>query len=116
MNELGNNVLVAPISGGTDVAAFYAGCNPIMPVYASEMQCRILGTAVYAFDEEGNALEDEVGELVVTSPCPPCRCTSGATKAATVTTTIISTPTRGLASWRLDTHPAPRRCRHLRPL
>ena len=70
MNEIGNNVLVAPISGGTDVAAFYVGCNPIMPVYAGEMQCRTLGTAVYAFDEDGKPLEDEVGELVVTKPMP----------------------------------------------
>ncbi|MCK7544917.1 acetoacetate--CoA ligase [Marinobacter bryozoorum] len=70
MNEIGDDVLVAPISGGTDVAAFYVGCNPIMPVYAGEMQCCTLGTAVYAFDEDGKPLEDEVGELVVTRPMP----------------------------------------------
>lgn len=70
MKEIGDNVLVAPISGGTDVAAFYVGCNPIMPVYSGEMQCRTLGTAVYAFDEDGKPLEDEVGELVVTKPMP----------------------------------------------
>lgn len=70
MNELGSNVLVAPISGGTDIAAFYVGCNPIVPVYAGEMHCRTLGTAVYAFDDEGKPLEDEVGELVVTKPMP----------------------------------------------
>jgi len=70
MNEIGDDVLVAPISGGTDVAAFYVGCNPLMPVYAGEMQCRTLGTAVYAFDDEGKPVDDEVGELVVTKPMP----------------------------------------------
>lgn len=70
MNELGDDVLVAPISGGTDVAASYVGCCPIMPVYAGEMQCRSLGTAVYAFDDDGKVVEDDVGELVVTKPMP----------------------------------------------
>jgi acetoacetyl-CoA synthetase len=69
MQQVGD-VLVAPVSGGTDVAASYVGPCPIMPVYAGEMQCRTLGTAVYAFDDEGNALEDQVGELVVTKPMP----------------------------------------------
>jgi len=41
-----------------------------MPVYAGEMQCRTLGTAVYAFDDEGKPVDDEVGELVVTKPMP----------------------------------------------
>lgn len=70
ISEVGDNVLIAPISGGTDIAAFYVGSNPVMPVYAGEMQCRTLGTAVYAFDDEGNALDDAVGELVVTKPMP----------------------------------------------
>lgn len=70
MDELGEDVLVAPISGGTDVAAFYVGCCPILPVYAGEMQCRTLGTAVYAFDDAGQVVENDVGELVVTKPMP----------------------------------------------
>jgi acetoacetyl-CoA synthetase len=69
MDQLGD-VLVGPTSGGTDVAASYVGSCPIMPVYAGEMQCRTLGTAVYAMDDNGNILEDDVGELVVTKPMP----------------------------------------------
>ena len=46
-------VLIAAISGGTDVAASYVGACPIQPVYAGEMQCRYLGTAVYAMDDDG---------------------------------------------------------------
>jgi acetoacetyl-CoA synthetase len=57
-------------SGGTDVCtAFVAGC-PILPVYAGELQCRALGCAVEAFDEQGRSVIDEVGELVIRRPMP----------------------------------------------
>jgi acetoacetyl-CoA synthetase len=61
---------VASISGGTDIACgFVAGC-PLAPVTAGEIQCRCLGVAVQAWDEQGKALVGEVGELVVTEPMP----------------------------------------------
>ncbi|HET8597825.1 MAG TPA: acetoacetate--CoA ligase [Castellaniella sp.] len=63
-------VLVAALSGGTDVAAAYVGPCPVLPVYAGEMQCRYLGTAVRAYSDAGESLEDAVGELVVTEPMP----------------------------------------------
>ncbi|WP_163127297.1 acetoacetate--CoA ligase [Alloalcanivorax balearicus] len=69
MDQLGE-VMIATISGGTDVAAAYVGGCPILPVYAGEMQCRYLGTATYAMSDDGRILEDEVGELVVTKPMP----------------------------------------------
>jgi acetoacetyl-CoA synthetase len=57
-------------SGGTDVCtAFVAGC-PLLAVYEGELQCRALGCAVEAWDEQGNSLTDEVGELVITEPLP----------------------------------------------
>jgi acetoacetyl-CoA synthetase len=57
-------------SGGTDVCtAFVAGC-PLLPVYEGELQCRALGCAVQAWDEQGHSLEDEVGELVIVEPMP----------------------------------------------
>jgi acetoacetyl-CoA synthetase len=57
-------------SGGTDVCtAFVAGC-PLLPVYEGELQCRALGCAVEAWDEQGNSLTDEVGELVIVEPMP----------------------------------------------
>jgi len=64
------DLLLAAISGGTDIAASFVGACPILPVYAGEMQARGLGIAVYALDEQGNKLQDEVGELVVTEPMP----------------------------------------------
>lgn len=68
--KLGNDVLIAGISGGTDVAAAFVGACPILPLHAGEMQCRYLGIAAYALDDEGKPLEDEVGELVITEPMP----------------------------------------------
>ena len=61
---------LASVSGGTDVAsAFVAGC-PLLPVHAGELQCRALGAAVDAFDDNGNSLVDQTGELVLTEPMP----------------------------------------------
>ncbi|HYC41609.1 MAG TPA: acetoacetate--CoA ligase [Noviherbaspirillum sp.] len=68
--QLGPDILLASISGGTDIAAAFVGACPILPLYAGEMQCRCLGIAVYAMDEAGRPLDDEVGELVVTKPMP----------------------------------------------
>jgi len=64
------DVLLASISGGTDVVASFVGASPLLPVYAGEIQCRSLGVAVQAFDEQGEPVIDKVGELVVTKPLP----------------------------------------------
>jgi acetoacetyl-CoA synthetase len=65
-----DDVWLFSTSGGTDVCtAFVAGC-PLLPVYEGELQCRALGSAVEAWDEHGNPLSDEVGELVITEPMP----------------------------------------------
>ncbi len=64
------DIWLTSLSGGTDVcSAFVAGC-PLLPVRAGEIQCRCLGCAVYAFDENGTPIENEVGELVITEPMP----------------------------------------------
>ncbi len=61
---------LASVSGGTDVcSAFVAGCISL-PVYPGELQCRALGAKVEAFDDQGQPLIDEVGELVLTEPLP----------------------------------------------
>ena len=57
-------------SGGTDVVAGFAGSSPTTPVWAGELSAPNLGVALAAYDEEGNAVIDEVGELVVTRPMP----------------------------------------------
>ncbi len=64
------NIWWCNISGGTDFAgAFIAGSRELPQVYG-EMQCRGLGAAVYAWNEAGQSVTDEVGELVCTEPMP----------------------------------------------
>src|SRR5215207_1599520 len=57
-------------SGGTDLCTAFVGGCPLLPVKSGELQARSLGAKVEAFDEEGNSLIDEVGELVITEPMP----------------------------------------------
>ncbi|BAU28305.1 acetoacetyl-CoA synthetase [Aneurinibacillus soli] len=57
-------------SGGTDVCTGFVGGTPILPVRAGEIQCRLLGAKVEAFNDAGNPVLDEVGELVITLPMP----------------------------------------------
>jgi acetoacetyl-CoA synthetase len=61
---------LASVSGGTDVASAFVVGNPLLPVRAGELQCRALGAAVDAFDEQGRSVVDQTGELVVTQPMP----------------------------------------------
>jgi acetoacetyl-CoA synthetase len=61
---------LASISGGTDVCTAFVGGCPLLPVYAGEIQCRCLGCAIYAFDEQGRPVQGHVGELVITEPMP----------------------------------------------
>jgi acetoacetyl-CoA synthetase len=64
------DVWLTSMSGGTDVCTAFVGGNPLLPVYEGEIQCRTLGCSMYAFDENGQALTDEVGEMVITKPMP----------------------------------------------
>jgi acetoacetyl-CoA synthetase len=64
------DVWLTSMSGGTDVASAFVGGNPTWPVCAGEIQCRALGCKLEAFDENGNPVENEVGEMVITKPMP----------------------------------------------
>lgn len=61
---------VASTSGGTDIAGGFVGPSPTLPVYAGEIQCRILGTDIQAWNDACAPVIDEVGELVCTQPIP----------------------------------------------
>ena len=65
-----SDLWLASVSGGTDVCSGFLGGSVLLPVHAGELQCRSLGASVQAFDESGNPLVDEVGELVITEPMP----------------------------------------------
>jgi acetoacetyl-CoA synthetase len=68
--NVSQDLLLASISGGTDPGTAFVGCCPTLPVYAGEMQCRGLGVATYAFNDAGEPVYDEVGELVCAQPIP----------------------------------------------
>ena len=61
---------IATGSGGTDCCTGFVGGVPTLPVYAGEIQAPSLGVAAYAFNDKGEAVVDEVGELVITQPLP----------------------------------------------
>jgi len=58
------------ISGGTDFAGAFIGGNRELPQVPGEMQCRLLGCAVESWNEQGQPVVDEVGELVCSQPIP----------------------------------------------
>ena len=60
----------ANMSGGTDFAGAFIGANRELPQTPGLMQCRLLGAAVEAFNEQGRPVIEEVGELVCTEPMP----------------------------------------------
>jgi acetoacetyl-CoA synthetase len=68
--HVGQDTWLFSTSGGTDLCTAFVGGVPILPVYKGELQGRVLGAKVEAFDEEGNSVIDEVGELVLTEPMP----------------------------------------------
>ncbi len=69
-SDIASDVLVASVSGGTDVCTAFLGSCPTLPVRAGEIQCRMLGASVEAFDADGVAVVGQTAELVVTEPMP----------------------------------------------
>jgi acetoacetyl-CoA synthetase len=69
-DELGDDTWLFSTSGGTDMCTAFVGGVPVLPVYLGELQGRMLGAAVEAWDPSGQPLVDEVGELVITRPMP----------------------------------------------
>ncbi|KYD31238.1 Acetoacetyl-CoA synthetase [Geobacillus sp. B4113_201601] len=65
-----DDICLASCSGGTDVCTAFVVGSPILPVRAGVLSCRALGADVQAFDENGQPLVNEVGELVITKPMP----------------------------------------------
>jgi len=65
-----SDLQLASISGGSDLNGCFALGNPMGPVYTGELQCRGLGMAVYAYDDNGQPVVDQQAELVCTAPFP----------------------------------------------
>ena len=68
--QFGDELWLFSTSGGTDVCTAFVGGCPVLPVYDGELQSASLGVSLRAFDEVGESLVGEVGELVITEPLP----------------------------------------------
>ncbi|TNH81771.1 acetoacetate--CoA ligase [Aeromonas hydrophila] len=68
--QIKKDVQLSSISGGTDICSCFVIGNPISPVYRGESQGRGLGLAVQVFNEAGQPVQGEKGELVCTKPFP----------------------------------------------
>ena len=65
-----SDVWLGSVSGGTDVCTAFVLSHPWLPVYPERLQCRGLGAPIEAWDEDGRAVWNQVGELVLTAPMP----------------------------------------------
>jgi acetoacetyl-CoA synthetase len=69
-DNVNRTLALESLSGGTDLCtAFVGGCR-LKPIYAGEIQGASLGAKVQAFNEAGQPVINEVGELVITEPMP----------------------------------------------
>jgi acetoacetyl-CoA synthetase len=68
--KVNSDLALESVSGGTDLCtAFVGGCR-LLPIYAGELQGPCLGASVQAYDDAGQPVVNEVGELVITRPMP----------------------------------------------
>jgi acetoacetyl-CoA synthetase len=64
------DICLSSIAGGTDIVGCFLGGNPIGPVHRGEIQAPILGMALDVFDDDGNSIQGEKGEMVCTKAFP----------------------------------------------
>jgi acetoacetyl-CoA synthetase len=69
-DAVSDSIPLGSLSGGTDLCTGFLGPSPLVPVWAGEISCRMLGARVEAFDSEGRPVVDREGELVITAPMP----------------------------------------------
>ncbi|MDW5414991.1 acetoacetate--CoA ligase [Iodobacter sp. CM08] len=64
--DVKQNLCLSSISGGTDIISCFALGNPVLPVWIGELQCKGLGMAVEVWNDAGQPVIGEKGELVCT--------------------------------------------------
>ncbi len=69
-DKVKRDLQLSSICGGTDIISCFMLGNPILPVYAGEIQCKGLGMDIHAFDENGRSVVGRQGELVCGTPFP----------------------------------------------
>lgn len=68
--DVKRNLSLSSISGGTDIVSCFALGNPTLPVWGGELQCKGLGMDVQVWNDNGQAVTGEKGELVCTQHFP----------------------------------------------
>uniref|UniRef100_UPI003562F461 acetoacetate--CoA ligase n=1 Tax=Pseudomonas sp. TaxID=306 RepID=UPI003562F461 len=68
--EIKAELCLSSISGGTDIVSCFALGNPVLPVWRGELQCKGLGMDVQVWNEAGQPVIGEKGELVCTRHFP----------------------------------------------
>ncbi|MGH8388510.1 MAG: acetoacetate--CoA ligase [Pseudomonas sp.] len=68
--DLKTDVCLASMSGGTDIISCFANGNPLQPVRRGVMQGKSLGMAVEVWNDDGQPVIGEKGELVCTRHFP----------------------------------------------
>jgi acetoacetyl-CoA synthetase len=68
--QVGDDLLLTSVSGGTDLCTAFVAGAPLLPVHAGEISGRCLGAEVQAFDPAGRPVIGKRGELVLTAPMP----------------------------------------------
>jgi acetoacetyl-CoA synthetase len=68
--EVKRDLCLSSISGGTDIVSCFALGNPTLPVWRGELQCKGLGMDVQVWNDNGQAVTGEKGELVCTRHFP----------------------------------------------
>jgi acetoacetyl-CoA synthetase len=68
--EIKQDICLVSISGGSDIISCFALGNPIGAVWRGELQTAGLGMCVDVFDEAGQSIVGQKGELVCTAPFP----------------------------------------------
>ena len=69
-DNINSNIQLSSISGGTDIIGCFLAGSPILPVYRGEIQCAQLGMDVQSWNEAGESIIEESGELVCVKPFP----------------------------------------------
>jgi acetoacetyl-CoA synthetase len=69
-DQVSSDIWLCSMSGGTDVCTGFVGGVPGKPVRRGHIQGRALGCALYAYDEEGHRIQNELGEMVIEKPMP----------------------------------------------
>lgn len=64
------DVHLVSMSGGTDLISCFILGNPLLPVFEGELQSAGLGMAVEVWDDQGQPVYQQKGELVCTRPFP----------------------------------------------